>query len=278
MGNLSISNGYLSSVIDPEDGMNVVSLKYKGIEVVECDLEKKKAGRTYAIPILFPTPNRTRDDKYLFDGIEVKTFRHGFARKTSFEIIDASESAITGRALYPKTDTFPYDIELLVKISAEDNKLRWDFTIENRGDNPFPFGLALHPFFDKKLFKSVSSTLEKAMLMDDQMLPTGETQSADFSKGVALDNLDVDCVFLSDSVISSALYGDDFTMKISGSDEFNHVVIYTGKDFSFVCVEPQTCSTDFVNLHNKGFEKEANMLVIDKKDKKSLYIEFSFSE
>lgn len=277
MSEIFISNGAVSARVDMLDGMNVVSLKYKEIEVVECDSAKKAAGRTYAIPILFPTPNRTRGDRYLFDGIEVQAVRHGFARKSAFEIIETSESSVTGKASYPKTEAFPYDINLIVKISALENKLMWNFTIENNGDNPFPFGLALHPFFKKELFNSVSSSLERAMLMDDNMLPTGITEIASYSEGVALDGLDVDCVFLSDSSVVSSLKGDELELKISGSDEFNHVVIYTGSNFSFVCVEPQTCSTDFVNLHNSGYEKEANMLVLPGGEKRKLFVEFTFS-
>ncbi len=277
MGLYSLSNGIVSVAVDASDGMNVISMKYKGQEVVECDLEKKRAGRTYAIPILFPTPNRTRNDCYLFDGLLVKTHRHGFARKSDFEVVCADSSSILGSCSYPRHEGFPYDIDFSVRISLSDSTVKWDFCIVNRGERPFPFGLALHPYFRKDLFRAVSSSHEKAMLMDGEMLPTGETVDSDYSTPVMIDDLDVDSVFLADESIESKLLGDDFSLSITASEEFNHVVIFTEKSSRTICVEPQTCSTDFVNLHNKGYKKEANMLVVSGKESRRLSIEMRFA-
>ena len=276
MAMIELVNGTLNATIDSDDGMNVISLKYRDVELVEFDQTRKDAGRAYAIPVLFPTPNRTKDGYYEFDGFKVPATQHGFARKTPFTIVSKEPSCVVSQAHFEKTEEFPYDIIFTVKISLEENKARWDFNIDNRSGNRFPFGLALHPFFRKDAFTGVSSTLKKSMLMDESYLPTGVTEDADFSEIAPLKTLNVNCVFLSDECIVSRLENDDFSMTIKGSEEFNHVVLYTGTDFSFICVEPQTCSTDFINLHKRGFEKEANMLIVEGGEKRDLSIEFIF--
>ncbi len=44
------------------------------------------------------------------------------------------------------------------------------------------------------------------------------------------------------------------TVELKVSGDFCLYVVYSPKDENFVCVEPQTCSIDAHNLHEKGFE------------------------
>ena len=61
-----------------------------------------------------------------------------------------------------------------------------------------------------------------------------------------------------------------------GSDEFNHVVVYTSPERPFVCVEPQTCSTDAHNLYSKGYEKESGLIIVPDKASHSFSAVISF--
>jgi len=55
---ISIAKGDIRLVIDPEFGMTIHSLAYRGKELIHLDLDRRATGATYGIPILFPTPNR----------------------------------------------------------------------------------------------------------------------------------------------------------------------------------------------------------------------------
>lgn len=272
MRKINIVNGDISAVVDMDEGMNVVSLIYKDVETVICDEERKKSGGTYAIPVLFPTPNRTSNNYYIFNGKKTETVMHGNARHSVFDVVENGKDFVLGRAFFGS-------IELCVRISISPDRIRWDFDVCNNGPETFPFSIALHPFFDKHVFKYLSSDIEEEMVTTPELIPTGKMIKlpSDYMDKKDIDSINLDTVFYSPRAVSSILYGPDFSMEIKGSDDFKHVVIYTNPEKEFVCVEPQTGSTDFVNLSQKGFEREANMLTVEPSGKKSLSVEFKFS-
>lgn len=278
MNIVEISYGDISAKIDMDEGMNVVSLKKNGIECLIYDDSRRKSGATYAIPILFPTPNRTKNNSYSYCKRDVKTVMHGYARHTSFVEISRDLNSVTGYSDFNGNEYCFHSISLTVRISIVDKTLHWDFHVENHDNIDFPFSIALHPFFDKRVFHSLSSDCKEAMITTDDLLPTGEVSILEesFISPRKIDEIDLDTVFLSDDTIESTLIGDDFSLSIKGSDEFNHVVIFSSPDRPFICVEPQTGSTDCVNLHNRGFERVANLLVLAPEESKDLSVDFLF--
>ena len=114
------------------------------------------------------------------------------------------------------------------------------------------------------------------MVSDDEKIPTGECLETDFGKEKDVQSIDTDTVFFSDSAIRSVLSSPDYSIEIAGSDEFNHVVVYTSPERPFVCVEPQTCSTDAHNLYSKGYEKESGLIIVPDKASHSFSAVISF--
>jgi aldose 1-epimerase len=49
-------------------------------------------------------------------------------------------------------------------------------------------------------------------------------------------------------------------LRVSGSEECTHMVIYTPQGSPFFCLENQTCSTDAINLHHQGLKEMAHLL------------------
>lgn len=275
---ISLHNDYVSLRADEHDGMTVVSLKFKGMETVLYDDERRKSGATYGIPILFPTPNRISGGEFTFNGKCIKGEMHGALRHAAFRITSQSETSVEGEVPFSALgETFPYDGRIKLSLHIEGTAVIWDFSVINEGDEPLAFGLALHPFFRKTAVMRFSSSLDYEMVSDDDKIPTGECLETDFGKEKDVQSIDTDTVFFSDSAIRSVLSSPDYSIEIAGSDEFNHVVVYTSPERPFVCVEPQTCSTDAHNLYSKGYEKESGLIIVPGNTVHELSVRMVFS-
>ena len=81
-----MQNENLALLICPEDGMNIYSIQYKGQPTVSFDEEKWSQGRTFSVPILYPTPNRVENDKFWWEGVAYTGKTHGLVKNAPFEI------------------------------------------------------------------------------------------------------------------------------------------------------------------------------------------------
>ena len=272
-----LENDYIKLEADPEDGMTVCSLVYKGIETIEADAERRKAGSTYGIPMLFPTPNRVAGDGYIFNGKTVKGIMHGNLRHSSFNIEELSSDRV--RAVLPFSalgQFFPYEGLFSLGLSVDGHSVMWDICVMNDGDEPLSFGFALHPFFRKQEGMMLSSTLEYEMEASEEKLPSGRWTRTDYGREKDVSGMDIDTVFFSDSTIRSSLVSEAYSIEITGSDDFDHVVVFTSPDRSFICVEPQTCSTDAHNMYAKGLKKESGLIIVPGESRHELSVRMAF--
>lgn len=278
MEKIRIEKGNVSAAIDMAEGMNAVSIEYQGKEVIECNETRRANGATYAVPVLFPTPNRTAGGCYSFRGENVDAIVHGYARHSAFSVIDRSCSSVTGFCDFESCSA-PYSISMKLKIEAFENSLTWNFTIENRGEKEFPFSVALHPFFRKDIFEYLTLNADYEMEATSEKLPTGRLIKLNEQTGYnrrLISDINADTVYFSEHGAIAELDGDGFTLVISASPEFKHSVVYGYPGSSFICVEPQTGSTDFVNLHERGFEKAASLISLKKGESRNLFVDFCF--
>ena len=100
-------------------------------------------------PILFPIVGELRGGTYRLDGREYALPRHGFARRSRFEVVEhrddiarfrLTDSAET-RAAYP----FAFALELIFRLDGA--RLEVEASVRNTGDAPLPFNLGFHPAF-----------------------------------------------------------------------------------------------------------------------------------
>ena len=260
---IEIHNDRISLTADENDGLTVVSLEYDGIETIEADEERIRKGVTYGIPILFPTPNRISGGRYVFNGRTIEGEMHGNLRHARLSIISHSTDSIEAEIPFSALGSlFPYDGHFHLHLHLSEGAVIWDFSIRNEGEEPLAFGLALHPFFRKTEGMVFSSTLEYEMEANEDKLPSGRWTKTDYGNEKAVSGMDVDTVFFSDNTIRSSLVSEAYSIEIAGSDDFDHVVVFTSPDRSFICVEPQTCSTDAHNMYAKGLKKESGLIIV----------------
>lgn len=286
---IQLDNGIIKVWIDLEDGMNVCKLMYGDQIVIDTDENRKAQGATYGMPILYPTPGRTRDNRLLFGKKEYQAFMHGLIRKHPFSLLDGESDnrKITAYLDWNEREKqylcYPFRHRLSITVELQKNSLLYSYKVENKGEEQMAYGFALHPFFlntERKAY--VSTTAEYAMESDEHLLPTGKLLSTkghpeyDIKKPRKVTELSLDTVFYKIHNPMAVIDYPEFQITLETSEEFQHVVIYTPEGYPYFCVEPQTSSADTFHLYEKGFHKESGLQFVLPGEKKQGNIRFSF--
>lgn len=251
--NYMIQNGTLEAVVSDE-GAQLVSLQKAGHEYLwEGD---PQYWREHA-PVLFPFVGRLFREQYKVHGKPYSMQIHGFAKRSTFQLLDQSESRIT-LGLSDSAETrkvFPFAFDFQVTYSLFDNRLQISFQVGNPGSEVMYFGLGGHPGFKVPLEEGSSFEdwyLEFSevcrpdqVIMNDDVLVTGERRPYPLEDGRRLrlhhDLFDHDAVVLTN-------VPDTVTLKSDHSDRSVSVVFpkmpYVGfwhavkKDAPYVAIEP----------------------------------------
>ena len=166
------------------------------------------------------------------------------------------------------------------------------YKIQNVGSKDMPFGFALHPYFSTLSGKGdtlISIPANYVMEADDELLPTGRLLDVrgimysmfDLRTPVPIANLKLDHVYTGLHNNESAIIEyrkQAMRLRIQASQEFTHIVVYTPpseEDAPFFCLENQTCSTDAINLHNRGLQDIAHLLELRPGESSNGFIQYS---
>ena len=192
-------------------------------------------------PVLFPSPGKLTNDRWANGAMG----QHGFARGRAFAVTARSDDSVTlriedddaSRQPYP----FRFSFELTYTLSA--SALRIDTRVRNLGDAAMPFGVGFHPYF-------AVPAADKAKVR----VPTGATRAfdnvtktrvpyttPDFAAG------EVDLHLLDHGSSEAELLAPGGGVRLRGSAEYAHWVLWTLPGRDFVCVEPWTCPGDALN-------------------------------
>lgn len=243
-------------------------------------------------PILFPFPNRIRDGKFTWDGRDYQLPRndhehvnaiHGFAFDRPWRVVDrgsdANSSWVTGEFLgsadAPElTACWPADFRLRVTYRLRAARLEVAAEVHNPDSRWLPFGLGYHPYFRMPLVPN-SSAADCTVLAHarevwelQRCLPTGERRAAegplDLSAPRPLPELRLDDVYtgvesapiIDGMRVLGALRQPPYAVEVRLLAEaaFRELVLYTPPHRQAICLEPYTCTTDAINLGNRGID------------------------
>ena len=151
----------------PEHGFNCLRWQANGHDLLYAapDWYSNPVPTRSGVPILFPFPNRIRNGVFDYHG---QTFRlpkndsaranaiHGFAPRNPWRIAgsgaDAHEAWLQAdfqlsTRVADAENLWPGDGMLSVIYRLEPDRLRIEMSVRNMGDERFPFGVGLHPYF-----------------------------------------------------------------------------------------------------------------------------------
>jgi aldose 1-epimerase len=184
---------------------------------------------------------------------------------------------------HPIYKGYPFEFRLMLTYKLTSQDLTVTYNVENRDNKEMPFGFAIHPFFNKLsgekdtlisvpalYWYETRSDVDKVFLnkykggfeLIPNILPTCRLKCVYNDEKNLINPVSVGSVDL-DNVYTGFLPGDnsyiDYTtlnlkLNLLFSNDFTHVVVYTPQGKPYFCIEPQTCSTDAINLYAKGID------------------------
>ena len=274
--------------IVPAGGSNLISLEVDGTELLRVPPKiTEAAGMGFGIPILYPTPNRVRDSRFSFGGRtfqfkpnERSHFIHGLVNRAEWKadppVVRSDGVSLRTHVEFdqnsPNFALFPVLSRLAMTYTLAPDGILMSFAVENRDRGPLPFGFGLHPYF--RIVGDRSQTYVRVPagrhMEAEGLLPTGKLDSLegtgfDLRQPTSLEKLNLDDVYW--GMVPAKPAGYEFRdrgiqVTLEASDLFTHAVVYTPQGRPYFCLENQTCSTDAHNLHAKGFEREAHLIVL----------------
>lgn len=276
----TISNSNLTAQIN-HFGAELFSLKNQ--ENKEYIWEGNPAFWGKHSPVLFPIVGTLKNNSFHYKESEYHMSRHGFARDMEFELIEKSEISATFSLTSSDESrkVYPFDFELQISYSLDENKLNIDYKIINKNDSIMPFSIGAHPAFAlPKPFEDYTLAFENAEILTSYTLEN-DLLSDNFSTIEMVDNQVAlhYSLFEKDALIFKKLQSKSISILQNQNpllrvrfDNFPNLGIWTKSNAPFLCIEPWLGYSDTVHSTGNILEKEGIQLL---EAKKSLECNFS---
>jgi aldose 1-epimerase len=255
------------------------------VELLYADPQLFQGGKPTrsGIPVLFPFPNRIRDGRYTWDGRAYELPKndpaganaiHGFACRGPWRVrsqgADADAAWLTvewqlSRDCPEARPLWPADCRLGLTFRLTPNQLRLAATVENPDTVPLPWGLGFHPYF--QLPGGAAGALVQAPAQSfwqlEQSLPTGVKLPVDTARDLRsprrfgdlqLDDVLTDLDPARPEREGLRLMGRVQQLTLWATPNIREVVAFTPPHRHAVCLEPYTCTTDAINLQQRGVD------------------------
>ncbi len=223
-------------------------------------------------PVLFPIVGTLKNNLFFYQGKEYQLSRHGFAREMEFQLIEKSESSATF-SLTSSMETrkvYPFDFELQICYSLEENKLKINYKVINNYESILPFSIGAHPAFAlPKPFEDYSLAFDH-----NEVLTSYELENdllSDTNEIIRMTNNEVPLtysLFEKDALIFKKLKSKSITILENKNpmlrvrfDDFPNLGIWTKKNAPFLCIEPWVGYSDTIHSSGNIVEKEGIQLV-----------------
>ncbi len=203
-------------------------------------------------PILFPIVGKADGNRVLVDGAEFEMNQHGFARRSTFSLVAATDTSCRFD-LMPSDATrvvYPFEFLLSVTHSVEGRTLTVSATVENRDVRDMPFGLGFHSAFlwplpgaDGRLHSvTLDNGGEPAMVRLRDGLVDPERLASPFTAGRLVPEHHM---FEADAMIFPEGTGEGLTFGAEGGpalkfafDNLPNLALWQKPGAPFLCVEP----------------------------------------
>jgi galactose mutarotase-like enzyme len=229
-------------------------------------------------PVLFPTVGSLINRETEINGIIYQMKKHGFARKSEFELINQTEDSICF-SLKSNKDTllcYPFEFELRVIHTVFKFGFKTEYKVINNDKTDILFGIGGHTGFNCPLFENTQFTDYSIIFEQTETGPVYYTRTNDCdgvihredrvaklegNKELKLEYslFDRDVIII-DNIRSHFIKlvnkenGKGFEFKMNG---FKSLGLWTPpfKKAPFICIEPWTVSPDFSDNSGKFIEK-----------------------
>ena len=266
-----------ASAVVTEAGAGLRSWRVEGRELLDTFAAGAPAD-SYRGKLLAPWPNRIRDGRYAFGGVEHRTpvsepgrgtALHGLVLEAPFAVPARTPDAVTLGHVLQARPGYPFTLRLEVVYALDRSRLSVTVRATNASPAPAPFGAGLHPYLAAAGGRADDCLLEipaaTRVPVDDRMLPTGPPvpvagTDLDFTRVRRVGDRRLDTCFGDlrrdgDGRARVRLVppaGPEITLAMD--ERFGFVHVYTadavtdpGRARASIALEPVTCAPDAFN-------------------------------
>ena len=263
---LTLTRGAARCDLLPQVGGSIGSWSVSGQEMLRAASESAVAARdpyaTAGFPLV-PYSNRIGHGFFEWDG-ELKTLARnfppephaihgvGFERPWQVQARDGNSAVL--RLNHRPDAGWPWAFEARQYITLTEELLILEFEAVNLEPKPVPLAFGFHPYFPRDGARLTFHAQGVWKVGDDglpseQVLPTGPF---DFSKGSAVESLDIDHCFTGWNGVAIISWPDKLQgLGITASRELSSAVVYIRRELDAFCFEPVPHINDALNRSDR---------------------------
>lgn len=206
-------------------------------------------------PVLFPVVGRSLNDEIVIDGRKYKMEKHGFARKSEFELVSQSADRLRFKlsASEKTLSLYPYLFDFHIVYEVKGSQLIQTFEVENTGKDTMYFQLGGHPafavpFLPGEVYEDYFIEFEKDTVLDRENINDHgffDTSVSHVINGTNRLPLESD-MFYKDAIILKDLHSRKVTIRSNKNPHtlsvefpaFNYLGLWAKVNAPYVCIEP----------------------------------------
>jgi galactose mutarotase-like enzyme len=236
--------------ICPERGGIVIGCRLYGQELLYLDREtfqNPQANIRGGIPVLFPIAGQLVDGQYEWAGQTYRMKNHGVARNHPWEVeaMKTDGSATITLTLHSNVETlaaFPFEFELRFTYRLQNGVLSIEQQYVNRSQREMPMVAGFHPYFATE-GKNLTYVTDATTMLD-----YNDKMEKPFNGSLNLEGM-VESSALLDARKPEIAFplSKSRKVRLTYSEEFRYVVLWSVEGKPFVCVEPWTALNEALN-------------------------------
>jgi aldose 1-epimerase len=270
---LRSGGGELEAAFAPEAGLVGCSLTHRGEELLaqRKGLEEyARSGSTFGIPFLHPWANRLAGFDYAVAGQEVELDPespllrieehglpiHGLAPHTlQWEVEEDHGDALraTAEPDRERLEAFPYPHRLVVEVTLADDALTIQTTLTATAAVSVPVAFGYHPYLvvpgAPREEWEVELPVDKRLVLDEKLIPTGEEEPPGFRRGALEDRSLDDGYVMPDRPRPFTVAAAGRTLGVEFLEGYTHAQVFAPAGQSLICFEPMTAPANALRSH-----------------------------
>jgi aldose 1-epimerase len=270
---LRAPGGELEAAFAPEAGLVGSSLTHRGEELLSQrrSLEEyARSGSTFGIPFLHPWANRLADFSYAVAGQEVDLDRdsgllrieehdlpiHGLAPQgLQWEVEEDGGDSLRAQTEFDRDRLtgFPYPHRLTVEASIDDVALTIRTTLTATAAVPVPIAFGYHPYLVlpgvPRPEWEVELPVDTRLVLDDDLIPTGEEEPTGFRRGALEDRSLDDAYTMPEHPRPFTVAGGGRTLGVEFLEGYTHAQVFAPAGKDLICFEPMTAPGNALRSH-----------------------------
>jgi aldose 1-epimerase len=176
---------------------------------------------------------------------------------------------------------FPFAHNVTLTYRLAGGSLQVETTIDNLSTDPMPVAIGFHPYFQvhdapRNQWK-VHLAARDHMVLNQALIPTGETKPVEFTDPQPLEGTQLDDVFTNlvrepDGRAQFWVEGEKQRITVSYGPRYPVAVVYAPPRGNYICFEPMAGPTDAFNLAHAGLYKELQSVPAGSQWRESFWI------